>query len=248
MRETIRVTTPFDYDADPRRFRLASRLTREHLLAEHSLYELLAGVLAGLGARRILDIGCGEGALRSALPTGLRPWLVGLDASATMLAAHPPPVVQADANALPFQPAVFDAAVAVNVLDHLADPAVALREARRALVPGGTFVAATASRSDSPELAHVWRPPPASFDAEDGPGLVASVFGQVQVERWDAPLVRLPDRAAVRDYLIARFVPHQAAATAAEQVTTPATITKRGALIYARKQVNSVQDPGGPRP
>jgi hypothetical protein len=35
---------------------------------------------------------------------------------------------------------------------------------------------------------------------------VASVFGQVQVERWHAPLVRLPDHDAVRDYLIARFV------------------------------------------
>lgn len=119
--------------------------------------------------------------------------------------------------------------MAVNVLDHLADPAAALGQARRALSPGGTFVAATASRSDSPELAHVWRPPLASFDAEDGPGLVASVFGQVQVERWDAPLVRLPDRAAVRDCLVARFVPHQAAVTAAEQVMIPGTITKRGA-------------------
>jgi hypothetical protein len=28
----------------------------------------------------------------------------------------------------------------------------------------------------------------------------------VQVERWDAPLVRLSDRDAVRDYLIAPFV------------------------------------------
>jgi hypothetical protein len=27
----------------------------------------------------------------------------------------------------------------------------------------------------------------------DAPPPVASVFGQVQVERWDAPLVRLPD-------------------------------------------------------
>jgi hypothetical protein len=35
---------------------------------------------------------------------------------------------------------------------------------------------------------------------------VASDFGQVQVERWNAPLVRLPDRDAPRDYLIARFV------------------------------------------
>jgi hypothetical protein len=64
---------------------------------------------------------------------------------------------------------------------------------------------------------------------------VASVFGQVQVERWDAPLVRLPDRDAVRDYLIARFVGPEAAATAAERVETPVAITKRGALIYARR-------------
>jgi hypothetical protein len=64
---------------------------------------------------------------------------------------------------------------------------------------------------------------------------VVSAFGQVRVERWDAPLVRLPDRNAVRDYLIARFVPPEVAVAAAEQVITPATITKRGALIHARK-------------
>ena len=64
---------------------------------------------------------------------------------------------------------------------------------------------------------------------------MASVFRQVQVERWDAPLVRLPDRNAVRDYLIARFVAPEAAVTAAERVTTPVTITKRGAVIHARK-------------
>ena len=61
------------------------------------------------------------------------------------------------------------------------------------------------------------------------------MFGQVEVERWDAPLVRLPDRDAVRDYLIARFVVPEDAAAAAERVATPVAITKRGALIYARK-------------
>ena len=229
------MTTPFDYDADPERFRLAAEVTRRHLTAARSLYEQLAELLVGIGARHILDIGCGEGALRTALPARSPARLVGLDASRTMLGAHPPPVVQAAAAALPFLAGAFDAAVAVNVLDHLADPAVAIGEAHRVLAPGGSFVAATASRHDSPELAHVWRPPPSSFDAEDGPGLVGSVFGQIQVRRWDAPLVRLPDRNAVRDYLVARFVPAEAAVAAAAQVATPATITKRGALILARR-------------
>jgi SAM-dependent methyltransferase len=228
------MTTPFDYDADPDRFRLAATVTRRHLTSARSLYEQVAELLGGIGARRILDVGCGEGALRAALPARSPARLVGLDASRTMLGAHPRPVVQASAAALPFQAGAFDAAVAVNVLDHLADPAVAIGEARRVLTPGGCFVAATASRHDSPELANVWRPPPSSFDAEDGPGLVGSVFGQVQVRRWDAPLVRLPDRAAVRDYLVARFVPAEAAVAAAAQVATPVTVTKRGALILAR--------------
>jgi len=228
------VTTPLDYDANPERFRLATRVTRQHLTAP-SLYELLAEALAELEPRRILDIGCGEGALRAALPARLAPRTVGLDASATMLGAHPPPVVRADATTLPFAGGVFDVAVAVNVLDHLREPTLAIAEAHRVLAAGGTLVAATASRHDSPELAAVWRPPLSSFDAEGGPGLVASVFGQVEVERWDAPLVRLPDRDAVRDYLIARFVGPEDAAAAAERVAIPVAITKRGALIYARR-------------
>ena len=40
---------------------------------------------------------------------------------------------------------------------------------------------------------------------------------------------------AVRDYLIARFVVPEVAAAAAQQVATPVTVTKRGAVIHARK-------------
>jgi SAM-dependent methyltransferase len=220
--------TPFDYDRDPQRFRLAAEVTRRHLTGSGTLHDRLAELLVGLDARRVLDIGCGEGALRAALPAGWRSRLVGLDASATMLAGQPPPVVQADASALPIVDGGVDAAVAVDVLDHLADPSAAIGEAHRVLADGGSFLAATASRHDSPELAAVWRPPPAAFDAEDGPGLVA-------VERWDAPLLRLPDQAAVRDYLIARFVPAAAATAAAGRVATPLEVTKRGALIHARR-------------
>ena len=233
MRRPV-TTTSFDYDQNPERFRLGTRVTQQHLTAS-SLYDHLAEMLRREDPRRIFDIGCGEGALREALPPRLRQRVVGLDASATMLRAHPPPVVQADATALPVRTATFDTVVAVNVFDHLDDPAVAIAEARRVLAQGGVFVAATASRDDSPELAHVWRPPRSPFDAENGPPLVASVFGQVHTERWDAPLIRLPDRDAVRDYLIARFMTPGDADAAAAQVVTPITLTKRGVVIRARK-------------
>jgi hypothetical protein len=78
--QTGQMTTPFDHDRDPERFRLAAMVTRQHLTAAQSLYDHLAEVLAGARARRVLDIGCGEGALRAALPAPLQPRLVGLDA------------------------------------------------------------------------------------------------------------------------------------------------------------------------
>ena len=37
----------------------------------------------------------------------------------------------------------------------------------------------TIRRHDSTELAHVWQLPPSSFDADDAPRLMASVFEQV---------------------------------------------------------------------
>ncbi|MFP3961190.1 class I SAM-dependent methyltransferase [Actinomadura fulvescens] len=245
------MAVPPDYDDDPERFRLGSRITERHLSAP-SLYEHLATRLTGRST--IVDIGCGEGALAAALAAatpaalpllarvspgpaealGSAPRrLVGVDASATMLGAHPRPVVQAEAARLPFAADVFDAALAINMLYHLDDPMPALREARRVLAPGGLFVASAIARDDSPELAAVWRREPTPFDAEEAQDLVASVFGTVEVERWDAALITLPDRDAVRDYLIARQVPRPAAVDAAAQITTPLPVTKRGALIFA---------------
>lgn len=83
--------------------------------------------------------------------------------------------------------------------------------------------------------AAVWKPAATTFDAEEAADIVASVFGAAEAERWDAPLITLPDHDAVRDYLIARFVPPDDATASAAKVSVPATITKRGAFIRARK-------------
>jgi hypothetical protein len=39
--------TPLDYETNPERFRLATRVTSQHLMAARSLYELLAEELPG---------------------------------------------------------------------------------------------------------------------------------------------------------------------------------------------------------
>lgn len=161
--------------------------------------------------------------------------IIGVDASPAMLAAGPGLRVRADALRLPFASASFDAAVTVNMLYHLYDPVAAIREAHRILRRGGQFIATAISRHDSPELAAIWKPAASTFDAEEAPGIVASVFGSAEAEHWDAPLIKLPDDDAVRDYLIARYVPPDQAAVSATKISTPVTVTKRGTFIRARK-------------
>jgi SAM-dependent methyltransferase len=226
------MSVPFDYDSDPDRYRTGMRM------AERSgagvLYARVAELLREAGPVVVLDVGCGEGVLTRHLAADSAMRVIGLDRSATMLSGHPGPAVRSDATCLGVRTASVDAVVALNMLYHLNDPAMALREARRVLVAGGLFVAATVSRYDSPELAPVWRPEPSTFDAEDAPGAVASVFGAVEIERWDGPFVRLPDPAALREYLRVRRLCREDAERAANTVPTPLTITKRGALVIAR--------------
>ena len=77
------MATRRDYDRDPDRFRLASELTATHLRPGISLYEKIGGLLAERGARRVLDLGCGEGALGAAvdhLSVQAKPLVVGLAA------------------------------------------------------------------------------------------------------------------------------------------------------------------------
>jgi SAM-dependent methyltransferase len=233
-RQIEAMALPRDYDASPGRFRLGARVTAKYLTGGEGIYAHIAGMLSRAGAHLIADIGCGEGAL-AAVSRSPQVQIVGIDASPVMLAACPGPRVQADARQLPFASGSFDAAVTVNMLYHLPDPADAIREAHRILRSGGQFIATAISRHDSPELAAVWTPAPSTFDAEEAPAIVASAFGTAEAEHWNAPLITLPDHDAVRDYLIARFVPPEQAAASAAKISTPAAITKRGAFIRATK-------------
>jgi len=74
-----------------------------------------------------------------------------------------------------------------------------------------------------------------SFNAENASDMVGRHFEEIELDRWDAPLVHLPDKEAVRDYLIGRTMPVAEAERAAERVDTPLDVTKRGVLVFARK-------------
>jgi SAM-dependent methyltransferase len=180
----------------------------------------------------VLDVGCGEGELARFLPDGA--W-VGVDNSPAMLARAPMRNVLGEATALPFGDSSFPSVALLYVLYHLDEPSLALAEARRVLRPDGLVAVAAPSRHDSPELAEALPDGPLTFDAELAPELLGELFVDVEVERWDAPLLELPTREAVRDYLVGKGVAPDRAGSAAEAVDAPLSVTKRGALAFARK-------------
>ncbi|HEY3231504.1 MAG TPA: class I SAM-dependent methyltransferase [Roseiflexaceae bacterium] len=97
---------------------------------------------------RVLELGCGTGALQSVLAGRMAAASVGVDASTQMLditmhklnrAGRPIRLARAVAQALPFLPATFDSIAATFPTDYIADRAT-LAEARRVLRPQGHLV------------------------------------------------------------------------------------------------------------
>ena len=105
---------------------------------------LLAQVLACLPpGGRLLDVGCGSGALLSQL-AGRAGYRAGIELSTTAAVAAArvaDEVLNVAVTApLPFPPASFDVVVCADVLEHLADPAAALSSAVGLCRPGGAVV------------------------------------------------------------------------------------------------------------
>jgi SAM-dependent methyltransferase len=104
----------------------------------------LARVRAGL---RVLDVGCGPGALTTELVARLgADAVVAIDPSEPFVAAardrHPGVDVRlASADAIPFEDDTFDAALAQLVVHFMPDPVAGLRGMARVTRPGGVVAA-----------------------------------------------------------------------------------------------------------
>jgi len=127
--------------------------------AEPFLFELHAAMLRLLEplflahiprGGRVLDAGCGR-----SLFTEIRPdWpftIVAADVDHDLIASRKAEFgrvqwLVADAHPLPFRDTAFDALFAGELIEHLPDPRLALREFHRTLRPGGTLILTTPNR------------------------------------------------------------------------------------------------------
>jgi SAM-dependent methyltransferase len=141
----------------------------------------LAKRLVGLRPTRVLEIAAGTGvvtrALSARLPatvaitaTDLNPAM--LDRAMAVGTRHPVAWRQADALALPFTDATFDAVVCQFGAMFFPDKPRAFAEARRVLEPGGTFLFSVWDRIEENEFADVVTAAVASLFPLDPPSFL----------------------------------------------------------------------------
>ena len=164
--------------------------------------------LAALAERapgRLLEVGCGTGAVAERCAAELGCEVVALDRSAEMVRATAARGVDArlgDVTRLPFADGEFDCAVAAWMLYHVADLDTAVGELARVLAPGGRLVAITNGEEHLRELyaAVGGTKLESSFSRENGAELLARHFARVVRTDVETRAV-FADRAAAAAYL-----------------------------------------------
>jgi SAM-dependent methyltransferase len=223
-------------EADDRRTRFLA-----HIAGGLARGEALAARLPGAGP--ILEVGCGTGGLLVAAARA-RMTIIGVDVAARWLVAArrrladhglAVPLVAASADRLPWPDGYFQTVVADSVLEHLDEPARAVREWSRVLRPGGRLLVWSPNRYTLTTDPHLclwglgwlprrWLPhylrlrgctawPPRTLSASEARRIAESAgFGAVEVEppaipaRW-AGSRPWREQPAIRIYSAARRLP-----------------------------------------
>ena len=216
---------------------------------------------------RVLEVGCGSGKLwaenADRIPPGWRvtltdlsPGMVAEARGACAGAGRAAGGAAADAQALPFAAAAFDAVIANHMLYHVPDRPRALAELRRVLRPGGRLVATTIGAGHmreldtllqrfDPMMPALWEPTAGgpSFELETGAAQLAPYFTAIE-QRVQPNGLLVPDVEPIVAYIVSgrraawvgahldalrRFVAAELAAHG------PLQVTKESGMFLARR-------------
>ncbi|MDX6442776.1 MAG: hypothetical protein QOE43_2505, partial [Gaiellaceae bacterium] len=117
---------------------MSSRLDPHRTSAQYAVRKPLLEWLSAQDVRRlrVLDVGCGD-----------RPYEPLFKDAAEVVGFDVPGNAHADLHgtidAIPVEDASFDVVLCLQVLEHVPDPAAAVRELRRAVKPGGRVLLST---------------------------------------------------------------------------------------------------------
>lgn len=169
-------------------------------LANRRPVNLALTLLAAAPGERIIDIGCGTGAATERLLRRTACTVTCVDRSQTMLYlaekrryAGSVSLHQAHLGELPFAPASFDAALALNLLYFCDEQGMMLADLKRVLRPGGRVVAYVTHRATMANWPFVSPATHRLYDAE-----------QLELALVEGGF--MPDRIMVRDYMVNRHV------------------------------------------
>ena len=173
---------------------------------------------------RLLEIGCGSGALWADNPDRIPPgWEIFLsDISTGMVTQARENLMDRiriacfqviNAQAIPYPKASFDAVIANHMLYHVPERERALAEIQRVLRPGGRLYATTGGENHMAELyalvqgfdteiaADGWYLEPIDFTLENGGSQLSKWFNSIQMRRYEDALV-VTQAAPLVDYIL----------------------------------------------
>jgi SAM-dependent methyltransferase len=201
--------------------------------------ELLFEAVKEISPTRVLEVGCGAGALSARVQTELGAEVTAIDASQRMVDLTRERGVDArvaDVEELPFEDGSFDCVAAGWVLYHVAERDRAIAECARVLRPGGRFVTATLADENMSDLWDFLGTPrerSLSFSSANGAGQLAQYFAHADSREAEGVIAfRTPDE--MRQFVAANMTRAHLAATIPE-FAEPVPVRTHHTIFVAEK-------------
>jgi SAM-dependent methyltransferase len=183
--------------------------------------EVLFAAVREIDPARVLEVGCGSGAMAERVRDELGAQVVAIDSSERMIELTRQREIEAyvaDVQELPFGDGEFDCVFAGWVLYHVLDRGRAIRECARVLRPGGRFVTGTLADENLNDLWNFLGSPrdrSIAFSSANGAEQLEPCFARVEArEVHNVAVFRTP--ADMREFVAANMTRAHLAAVVPE--------------------------------